>query len=162
MANVNLYNAPAGVVGTVTRLQDSRIEPVLLGAAFAAFGLPFKFDGSGKAIPIAASDTAAAFKGVIVRNAPSISGNTSEGFADGIPNQEAAQGGLRSGYISVLCKVGTPVKGGIVYMRVVADTGKLVGDFEATSDTTNSVALVGVEWAVSGKDANNITELYIK
>jgi hypothetical protein len=157
-----LYNAPAGVPGTVTRLQDSVVEPVLLGAAFSAFGVPFKFNGSGKAIPIAASDAATVFKGILTRSVPSISGNTTETFAGGIPNQEASQGGLRRGFVNVLCTIGTPVKGGIVYMRVVADTGKAVGDLEATADGSNNVALTGVEWAVNGKDADNITELYIK
>lgn len=162
MSNSFLYNAPAGVVGTVTRAQNSVVESVLLGDAFTGFGLPAKFDSAGKIIPIEASDTAADFKGILVRNAPSISGNTSEGFADGIPSEDAAQGLLRSGFINVKCAIGTPVKGGIVYMRVVADTGKLVGDLEATADGANNVALSGVEWAVSGKDANNITELYVK
>lgn len=163
MSNSYLYNAPAGVPGTVTRLQDSQVDSLILGEAFEAFGVPFKFDATtGKAINIDASDTAAVFKGIIVRSVPSISGSTAEGMADGKPNLDSPCGGLRSGYGSVLCKVGTPVKGGTVYMRVVAASGKAVGDFEATSDSTNSVALVGVEWAANGKDADNVAELYIK
>lgn len=157
-----LYNAPAGVPGDVTRLQDSNVEPVLLGEAFTGFGKPFKFNSSGKAVNIAASDTAAVFKGILTRIVPSIGGNTASGLNDAIPNQDSTQGRLVSGYANVVCTVGTPVKGGIVYMRVVADTGKLVGDLEATADSTNSVALVGVEWVVNGKDADNITELLIK
>lgn len=157
-----LFNAPAGVPGDVTRYGVSLVDSVVLGAAFSAFGLPFKYNGSGQAIPIAASDTAAVFKGIITRSVPSISGNMNQGLNDAIPNQESVQGALLKGYCNVLCKVGTPVKGGIVYMRVVADTGKLVGDFEATSDGTNSVALPGVEWAVGGKDATNIAEIFIK
>lgn len=158
-----LYNAPAGVPGTVTRVLDSQVEPVLLGEAFTAFGKPFKFDAStGKAINIDASDAASVFKGIIVRSVPSMSSASGQSFADGAPTEDAPQGGLREGYVNVLCTVGTPVKGGIVYMRVVADTGKAVGDLEASSDSSNSVVLVGVEWAVNGKDADSITELYIK
>ena len=157
-----LYNAPAGVPGDVTRLDETLVVPELLGEAFTAFGVPYKYNGSGKAINIAAMDTAAAFKGIISRSVPSQSGNLTQGYNDAIPNVEATAGGVRRGYVNVLCKVGTPVKGGIVYMRVVADSPKAIGDLEATSDSTNSVALSGVEWGVNGKDASNITELYIK
>lgn len=157
-----LYNYPSGVVGDVSRLQDSVVEPVMLGEAFTAFGKPFKFNSSGQAINIAASDTAAVFKGIITRVVPAISGNTVETFAGGIPNQDAPNGALREGFGIVLCAIGTPVKGGIVYMRVVADTGKFVGDLEATADGSNNVALAGVEWATNGKDASNIAEIYIK
>lgn len=156
-----LYNAPAGVPGTVTRLQDSTVDSVLL-AAVIAFGMPFKFDSNGKAAAIEAGDTAAAFKGIIARSVPSISGASGESFADGSPTLDQPCGGLRKGFITVKCPVGTPVKGGTVYMRVVAASGKEIGDLEATSDTTNSVALSGVEWAVNGKDSDNITELYVK
>lgn len=157
-----LYNAPAGVPGDITRLQNTLVEPVLLGEAFTAFGKPFKFDSSGKAVNIAASDTATVFKGILTRIVPSIGGNSNSGLADCIPNTEYEQGAVRKGYVNVLCTIGTPVKGGTVYMRVVAASGKVVGDLEATSDGVNNVALTNVEWAVNGKDADNITELFIK
>lgn len=158
-----LKNAPAGVPGDVTRLQNSIVEPILLGEAFTAFGVPYKLDAStGKAMMIDASDAATVFKGVLSRSVPSIGGNFNQGLNDAIPNADSSQGGMVEGYINVLCPVGTPVKGGIVYMRVVAATGKLVGDFEATADGANSVVLAGVEWASNGKDANNIAELKIK
>jgi len=158
-----LYNAPAGVPGTVTRLQDSVVEPVILGEAFTAFGAPFKFDPTtGKAMMIDSGDAATVFKGIITRSVPSINGAAGQLFADNAPNLESPQGGLRRGFVNVLCTVGTPVKGGTVYMRVTADTGKAVGDLEASSDGLNSVVLVGVEWGVNGKDADNITELFIK
>lgn len=163
MSNIAyLKNAPAGVVGDVTRLQNSIVEPVMQGSQFSGYGLPFKFNGSGKAVPIEAGDTAASFKGILVRMVPSIGGNSAQGLNDTIPNLESVQGRLVEGYANVQCKVGTPVKGGTVYMRVVAAAPKAIGDFEATSDSTNSVALVGVEWAVNGKDADNITEIYVK
>lgn len=162
MGNVYTLNAPAGIPGDVTRKLETLVEPIMLGAAIAAFGVPVKFNGSGKAIAIAASDTAAVFKGILSRSVPTISGSTVETFAGGVPNVETVQGIVRKGYVAVLCTIGTPVKGGTVYMRVVAASGKAVGDLEATADGTDNVALVGVEWAVNGKDADNITELFIK
>jgi hypothetical protein len=157
-----LYNYPSGVVGDVSRLQDSVVEPVILGEAFTAFGKPFKFNGSGQAINIGSGDAATDFKGIITRVVPAISGSTVETFAGGIPNQEAPNGALREGFGIVLCPVGTPVKGGQVYMRITADTGKFVGDFETAADSGKCVALPGVEWATNGKDASNIAEIYIK
>lgn len=162
MGTAILKSAAAGVVGDVTRKLDSVIEPIMLGSAFSAFGVPAKINGSGKLVPIAASDAATVFKGILTRSVPSMGGNTNQGFDDVIPNAEACHGLLVKGYVNVKCAIGTPVRGGIVYMRVVAASGKLVGDLEATADGTDNVALSGVEWAVNGKDADNITELKIK
>lgn len=162
MSTAILKNAPTGFPGDVSRLQDSIVEPIMMGSQFAGFGLPFKYNGAGKAVPVEASDAATVFKGILTRMVPSISGSNAQGFDDSIPNLESAQGALKFGYGLVNCKVGTPVRGGIVYMRVVAATGKLVGDFEATSDSTNSVALAQAEWATNGKDANGTAEIRIK
>jgi hypothetical protein len=155
-----LYNAPAGVPGTVTRLQDSTVDTVLLGEAFTAFGVPFKFNSAGKAVNIESGDAATLVKGFIARSVPSISGASGEAFGDGAPSQDSPCGGLRKGFISVKCNVGTPVKGGQVFIRNVAATGKPVGSLETAAVTDEVVALPGVEWAVNGKDSNNITEIY--
>jgi len=48
---------------------------------------------------------------------------------------------LRQGYITVQNKVGTPALNGQVYVRVVAASPKAIGDIEATSDSTNNVAI---------------------
>lgn len=157
-----LYNAPAGVPGDVTRIQDSVVEPIQLGEAFSAFGVPYKLDPTtGKAMNIDASDAATVFAGILSRSVPSIGGNTNQGLNDAIPNQEATNGGCVLGYVNVECKVGTPVKGQPVYMRITADTGKAVGDLETAADSGKCVAINAV-FAVNGKDASNITEIRIK
>ncbi len=158
-----LYRAPSGVAGDITRPDDTIVEPGLLNAAQApaAFGLPVKLV-SGKFEKIASADAATVFSGILSRIAPSIAGDTAQTFASGTPNTASVQGIITSGYVNVLCPVGTPARGGIVYMRVTAATGKLVGDLEATSDTTLSVALVGVTWATDGKDSGNVAEIRIK
>ena len=151
-----LFTAPAGVPGDITRQQASQIESGLFNVANAptAFGAPVKLV-SGKFEKIAASDAATVFVGVLTRVAPSMSNQ------DGSPVASAVHGIMRKGYINVLCTIGTPVKGGIVYMRVTAATGKAVGDFEATADGANNVALTRATWAVDGKDANNVAEIRI-
>lgn len=157
-----LYRAPSGVAGDVTRQQDTVVESGLLNASAAptAFGAPLKIV-SGKFEKIASGDDAADFAGILSRVAPSIAGDTAETFASGTPNVESVQGIVVAGYVNVKCTVGTPVRGGAVYMRVVAASGKAIGDLEASSDSTNSVALTGVTWAVDGKDASNVAEIRI-
>lgn len=157
-----LYSAPAGVPGEVNRAQDSIVEPIILGEAFDAFGVPYKLDPTtGKAMMIDTSDTAAVFAGIISRSVPSISGNLTSGYDDAIPNQDAPNGGCVFGYISVKCPVGTPVKGQGVYMRVTAGVGEVLGSLETGADGGDCVLLSGVEWSVNGKDANNNTEIRI-
>lgn len=158
-----LYRAPSGIAGDVTRPDNTVVEPGLLNAAQAptVFGGPVKIV-SGKFEKIAPSDAAAAFSGVLSRITPSISGDTAQTFASGAPNTDSVQGIIVSGYCNVLCPVGVPARGGVVYMRVVAATGKLVGDFEATADGSNNVALANVTWASDGKDTGNVSEIRIK
>lgn len=158
-----LYRAPSGVPGDITRPDDTVVEPGLLNAdeSPTEFGAPVKIV-SGKFEKIASADDETVFAGILSRVAPSIAGDTAQSYASGTPNTNSVQGIVVSGYVNVLCPVGNPARGGIVYMRVTADTGKLVGDLEATSDTTLSVALVGVTWASDGKDSGNIAEIRIK
>ena len=158
-----LYRAPAGVAGDVTRPDDTIVESGLLNAAQAptAFGAPVKLV-SGKFEKIAASDAAAVFAGILSRIAPSIAGDTAQTFAGGTPNTDSVQGIVVGGYVNVLCKQGTPVRGGQVFMRITADTGKLVGDLETAADSGKCVALTGVTWAIDGKDSGNVAEIRIK
>lgn len=46
-------------------------------------------------------------------------------------------------------------------MRVVAATGKAIGDLEATADGSNNVALTNVIWAAAGKDSNNVAVIRV-
>lgn len=153
----------SGIAGAITRPLETTVESVNLNASkpVLAFGAPVKLV-SGKAEPFEVGSTAASFYGVITRVAPSIGGNTAQTFTDSTPNTASIQGVAVRGYLNVVCTIGTPVRGGAVYVRVVAASGKAIGDFEATADGSNNVALTNVVWAVDGKDGDNITELKIK
>lgn len=146
-----LYRASSGVAGDVTRPDDTVVEPGLLNAAKAptAFGAPVKIV-SGKFEKIEASDAATVFAGVLSRIAPSIAGDTAQTFASGTPNTNSVQGIVVKGYVNVVCTIGTPARGGTVYMRVVAGAGKAVGDLEATWG-------VGAVGAVIGGNTGNGT-----
>jgi hypothetical protein len=162
-----LYSAPNGVPGDITRTDESNVEPAMLIAISSvyaqAFGIPMKY-ASGGISQIASGDAATVFAGVLVREVPSISGNTLQGFDDTVPNPDAPQGLCVRGYISVKCVVGTPARGGVVYMQSVANGGVAVGAFRADgTDSGNAVALTAAQasWASDGKDADNNAEMRI-
>jgi hypothetical protein len=157
-----LFRASSGVAGDITRPDNTVVESGLLNAAKApaSFGAPVKLV-SGKFEKVEASDAATVFAGIISRLAPSIAGDLAQAFGTGVPNGTAVQGVVVKGYVNVVCAVGTPVRGGQVFMRITADTGKAVGDLETAADTAKCVALTGVTWAVDGKDASNVTEIRI-
>lgn len=158
-----LYRAGSGVPGDITRQLDTVVEQALLNSAKvpAAFGLPVKMT-AGKLEKIEAGDTAASFYGILTRLSPSIAGDTAQTLGAGTPNANAVQGVMVRGYCNVACTIGTPVRNGTVYMRVVAASGKAIGDLEATADGANNVALTGVVWNSDGKDSSNVAEIKIK
>lgn len=158
-----LYRAGSGVPGDITRQLDTIVEQALLNSAKvpAAFGLPVKMT-AGKLEKIEAGDTAASFYGILTRLSPSIAGDTAQALGAGTPNANAVQGVMVRGYGNVACTIGTPVRNGVVYMRVVAAAQKNIGDLEATADGANNVALTGVVWASDGKDSSNVAEIKIK
>ena len=157
------FNTPAGIAGSVTRPLDSSVESVQLNSAtsFGAFGM-FGIFVDGLFVPVVTSSVGTDVKGLLVRSVPSIAGNLTATFNQAVPNADYVQGRLTRGYANVICTIGTPVKGGAVYVRTVAATGKAIGDIEATSDTNKNVIVPNCEFATSGKDANNIAEIFIK
>lgn len=133
-----LYRMPSGIAGDVVQKDKSWIETGFFNASYlpSAFGVPCKIvSGLFRAIP--ASAVAADLYGFLVRQAPAIGSTSIDANGNSTaPNAKVEQAILVKGYLNVLCPVGTPARGGKVYMRVVADTGKAVGDLEATSDVT--------------------------
>lgn len=144
---------PAGIAGEVTR-DGAVIFNAQLDADIAA-GSVVKIV-TNKAVAIASGDAAADVFGITTRSAPAITdastGNLESGNVAGV---------LRKGFINVVCKQGTPAIGGAVYVRITADTGKLVGDIETTADSAKCVAIAGAVFAVAGKDSSNVTEIFL-
>lgn len=162
-----LYSAPAGIPGSVTRPDETNVEPAALipiTSVYAqAFGIPVKY-ATGGISQFASGDVATAFAGVLIREVPGISGNLNSDFDDAIPNPDQVAGFAVRGYVSVKCVAGTPTRGGIVYVQSVANGGVAVGAFRADgTDSGNAVALTLAQasWASDGKDANNNAELRI-
>lgn len=162
-----LYQAPAGVVGDITRVDETNVEPAMLIAVSSvyaqAFGIPMAY-ASGGISQWQGSNVAADFAGILIRSAPAIAGDTSQVFSTSTPNPVVPNNMMVRGYASVYCTIGSPVRGAIVYIRTVAASGKAIGDLEATSDPGNNVALSTdqASWATDGKDANNISEIRLR
>lgn len=166
------FQAPAGVPGDITRVDETSAEPAMLiangSSVFApSFGIAMVYN-TGGITQWGGSNVQADFAGVLVRQAPGIAGSTPSGSdsstGGGTPNPDQVQSMVVRGYISVLCVFGTPARGGIVYVRTVANANnETVGTFDATSDSSNSVALslTQATWAADGKDSSNNAELRV-
>ncbi len=156
------YGTPAGITGSVSRPLESFVDTVEMNSStpFLVYGAFGSFDASGYFVPVTGSTTAV--DGLLVRSAPSITGSLNAGFNATVPNADYVQGRMVRGYAKVACTVGTPVKGGAVYVRTVAATGKAIGDIEATADSGKQITVTNAEWAVNGKDGNNVAEILIK
>lgn len=156
-----LKNAPVGFAGDVSRPDVSQVQPAMLVALSTVymqrFGEAVRYV-SGGIQQWTTSLTKAAFAGLLVRQVPGIAGSFSD---EDVPNPDQVQGYMSSGYAIVKCTAGTPTRGGTVYVRIVADTDRPIGAFEASSDSSNSVALDAnqAEWASDGKDADGLAEI---
>jgi hypothetical protein len=153
-----LYQSPSGVPGDISRVDESNVETAMLITPFPAnYGVPMMFASGG--VTFSATPTAAALAGFLVRAVPGISQSSSNEAVNTFqPNQSEPQGLMVRGYMHVICKVGTPVRGNPVYVRTVTSGAKVIGDLEATSDPGNNVALTGtpignVTWAADGMDS---------
>ncbi len=152
-----ITRAGVGVPGAVTRTDSKTIKQEIIdsGTPPTAYGSFVKMV-SGKLRPIASGDAATVVYGVLVRPYPQQS--ASNDFGAATPPTSGIADVLRRGFIAVKVTQGTPASRGTVYVRVTAASGKLVGDIEAVSDSTNSVVVAGAEFT-GAADANGIAEI---
>lgn len=162
-----LYQAPSGVPGDVTRVDESNVEPAFLITPFPSnFGVAMKYVAGG-VTPMVAADAASVFAGVLARAVPGISqSNASEAVNTFQPNQLEVNGLCTRGYMNVVVNAGTPVRGANVYIVQTASSGHPAGAFETTSNSGNNVALTGtivgnVTWASDGVDSFGNAEIRI-
>jgi len=169
-----LYQSPSGIPGDVTRVDESNIEPVMLVSPYPTnYGVAMKYAaGSGGApvgvTPFASADLAAVFCGILTRQAPAISGSSSnENLYQDTPLTTQVQGLMVRGYCTVLVNDGTPARGAPVYIVSTPDgVDHPAGAFETTARGGGNVALsatiVGnVTWAADGVDSNGFGEVRI-
>ena len=136
------YRMPAGIAGAVNRAEQATVEAQIFDASFpvTSYGRFVKIV-SEKVRPIASGDAAAAVYGLLVRPFPTAS--SQEGIGVATPPTSGVAEVLRRGYMTIKLDRGTAAKAAAVYVRVTADTGKLVGDIETAADSAKCVAVPG-------------------
>lgn len=157
-----------GFAGNVSRQSYAEIEnrPVKSDSADIPFGAGVILNTDNTYTLAGATTTAANFAGVAVAEIKQLTTYpTSSADTGGVYKANQPCDVLRRGIVNVKVGRGTPTAGGDVYLRTVANGAfpdSEVGDFEAASDSTNSVKLTNCSWNTGKVDANGIAELKIK
>ena len=167
------FRMGAGFAGDVNRTHPATIEPNVNDTVnpLSFFGQATVYTtSSGKCRTLISSDTAlTAIAGIVVRQFPTQQATASSNWGEAdlstayntVLSPANALDVLKSGYIMVPV-VGTPVKGGAVYVWVAASTGNHVqGGFEAAATGGSTIQLTGqnLTYFNSGPDAFGICEL---
>lgn len=144
MGNAYLKRMPSGFPGDVSRKVEATIEAGLM-ADTVAFGAPVKLGAQGKLAPLsAASDTVYGF---LVRPYPTQNSAAVSGSIQDV---------MRRGFMTVKLARGTAAKGGQVHVRVIAASGKAVGDIEASADASNTLAVSGCIFLGEADEGGNV------
>lgn len=152
---------PHGFAGMYSRQPDEIVNTFPAGGSTAiVFGTPLKYSG-GKVVAMGSGDTGSAFIGVAGYEVKSSVEYLNQ---VGCYMPDDAVSVFMRGRINVKCSKGSPAYGTAVYVRVAENVSypdAKVGDFEAESDSTNTVQLLNCIWA-GAKDGNGIAELCIQ
>lgn len=152
----------SGYAGTQSRQSDAIIQARIADGAIA-FGHAVKLTTANKWKEVATGDAAADVAGIAVRDvvqANTFDPQSNPDFMDGQPADVMVRGN-----ITVKCQRGTPVPGTAVYVRITANStypNAVVGGFEASADSTNTIQVSNIEWTTGIVDANGMTEVTIK
>jgi hypothetical protein len=125
------------------------------------FGDPVVLNSDNSVSKFGASNTAAQFSGVAIREVKQAQDyyNPAGYYKPGTPSDVLTRGG-----ICVTINNGTPTAGGAVYVRTVAGTlATPVGGFEAAvaSDGGSTILLTNTVFTTGSMDSNNIAEITI-
>lgn len=149
----NYAHQPDMVIETIPNAGTTNIvfgSPVMYAPAASAFGGVQNVD---------ATLTADNFVGVAAQEIKTVLNyiDQNEGGAY-IPREAVSV--FERGSISVLCVVGSPERGGAVYIRTVANGGNVVGQWETAEVTGETILLPNARWG-GPKDGRNIAELVL-
>lgn len=151
-----------GFAGTQSRTADAIIQSrVADGALF--FGQAAKLTSSNKWKAIGAGDTADDVAGIAIREVVQANQFNPQANSDYVDGQACDV--LVRGNCTVKCQRGTPAAGSAVYVRIAANASYpdcVVGGFEASSDSTNTIQVSNIEWTTGVIDSNLIAEVTVK
>jgi hypothetical protein len=158
---------PAGIPGEVTRLhtygctiEQQKQHPT---TPVTRYGDPVVIESTGTR-PIAGTDTTNVVVGFLVRPFPGTDVTVAfpagkVPFGAATPPTTGIVDVLRRGYISVNCRVGTPVKGGAVHIWYGTPSGAhVIGGIEAAATASNTFEVTNAKFT-GAKDANGNVEV---
>lgn len=154
------YRMPAGIAGTVHRIEAATIEPQETDPTNppTAYGVPVKIV-AGRMQPLAAGDALGVIYGFNVRDFPGVASQDPLGTST--PPTKGGMSVLKRGYMNVTLNGTTAaVKGGPIYVRVATPAaGKPIGGVEAAADGANTVVLPSNSYFMGSADAYGNTEI---
>lgn len=151
-----------GWAGTQSRTADAIIQNRIADGTIK-FGQAVKLTSANKWKLVGSGDQATDVAGIAIREviqANQFDPQSNPDYVDGAPCDVMTRGN-----VIVKCQRGTPSAGSAVYVRITANDSyptAVVGGFEASSDSTNSVQVSNIEWTTGLVDANGMAEVTIK
>ena len=151
-----------GFAGTQSRTADAIIQNRVADGNIA-FGQAAKLTTANKWKAIGSGDQATDVAGIAIREVVQANQFNPQANSDYVDGQACDV--LVRGNCTVKCQRGTPVPGTAVYVRVAENAsypGCVIGGFEASSDSTNTIQVSNIEWTTGVIDSNLITEVTVK
>ncbi len=153
---------PHGYAGSYSRQPDMIVETHPLGGTEKLeFGSAVLYGTNGAVIPFGESGTAADFIGIAIKEVKSATDYFNQDAGSYQPGEAVPV--MKRGCVNVICQNGTPTADGTVYVRTKkseSHPNAVIGGFEASADSANSVTLTNAKWKGSA-DANGVAELCI-
>lgn len=152
----------SGWAGTQSRQADAIIQN-RIAASTIKFGQAVKLTSGNKWTLVGTGDQATDVAGVAVREvvqANVFNPQSNPDYVAGDPCDVMVRGNM-----IVKCQRGTPSPGSAVYVRITENASYedcVVGGFEASADSSNTVQVTNIEWTTGIVDANGMTEITIK
>ena len=151
-----------GYPGMPSRSADSIIQNRIADAVIA-FGQAVILKNTNRWAPVTDSTVAADIAGIAVREVVQANTFDPQSNPDYVANAPCDV--MVRGNCTVKCQRGTPAAGAAVYVRVKANNSypnAVVGGFEASADSTNTIQVTNIEWTTGSVDANGVAEVTIK
>ena len=151
-----------GSPGTPSRSADSIIQNRIADAVIA-FGQAVILKSTNRWATVTDSTVAADIAGIAVREVVQANTFDPQSNPDYVANAPCDV--MVRGNCTVKCQRGTPAAGAAVYVRVKANgtyPNAVVGGFEASADSTNTIQVPNIEWTTGSVDANGVAEVTIK
>ena len=151
-----------GYPGTPSRSADSIIQNRIADAVIA-FGQAVILKNTNRWDTVTDTTVAADIAGIAVREVVQANTFDPQSNPDYVANAPCDV--MVRGNCTVKCQRGTPAAGTAVYVRIKANStypNAVVGGFEASADSTNTIQVPNIEWTTGSVDANGVAEVTIK